>query len=112
MKNKDKRHIEIIISYCDKIEMLLDEYDNDYLIFQESDSFQLSTAMCVLQIGEYVSRLSDDFKIKNSQINWDLFKNMRNFITHQYEHVENYFIWSTLTEDIPKFKSDLKNIIF
>ena len=110
MKNKDKRNIDMNIQYCDKIELIMDEYDNDYLLFQESDSFQLATAMCILQIGEYIGRLSEDFKLNNSNIDWKKFKGMRDFVTHQYERVENYFIWTTLSEDIPKLKNDLYSI--
>ena len=45
MKNKDKRHIEVIITYCEKIDLILEEYNRDFLLYQESDSFQLSAAM-------------------------------------------------------------------
>jgi len=45
------------------LQILVDEYERDYLLFQTSQSFQLSTSMCIVQIGEYVSRLSDEFNI-------------------------------------------------
>ena len=57
MKNNDIQYVKKIIEYCDIADNLLDEYERDYLLFQTSQSFQLSTSMCIVQIGEYVSRL-------------------------------------------------------
>ena len=62
MKNNDALYIQKIIEYCDIAGSLLDEYERDYFLFKSSKSFLLSTIMCILQIGEYVSRLSDEFK--------------------------------------------------
>ncbi|WP_458405647.1 hypothetical protein [Methanobrevibacter sp.] len=47
---------------------LLEEYERDYAVFQSSKSFQLSTSMCIVQIGEYVSRLSDGFKQEHDNL--------------------------------------------
>lgn len=62
-----------IIEYCDIADILLDEYERDYQLFQSSKSFQLSTSMCIIQIGEYVSRLSDKFKEQHNHIPWKNF---------------------------------------
>lgn len=55
MKNNDILYIQKIIEYCDIVDSLLDEYERDYAVFQSSKSFQLSTSMFIVQIGEYVS---------------------------------------------------------
>ena len=107
MKNKDKYHIQKIIEYCDIIDQLLDEYERDYTIFQSSLSFQLSISMSIIQIGEYVNRLSDEFKEKHKNIPWKKIKGMRNFTTHQYEHIEFEVIWHTITIEIPELKEKL-----
>lgn len=51
MKDNDVLYIKKIIEYCDIADSLLDEYERDYLVFQSSKSFQLSTSMCIVQIG-------------------------------------------------------------
>ncbi len=48
MKNNDIKHIQKIVEYCNIVDSLLDEYERDYLIFQSSQSFQLSTSMCIV----------------------------------------------------------------
>ena len=112
MKNRDSSYVKKIIDYCDIVDGLLDEYGNDFLIFQSTISFQLSVSMCIIQIGEYVSRLSDDFKDKNNHIPWRKIKGMRNFTTHQYENVELDMIWHTITEELPDLKNELLAINF
>lgn len=41
MKNNDIHTIQKIIEYCDIVDILLDEYERDYQLFQSSKSFQL-----------------------------------------------------------------------
>ena len=60
--------------------------------------------MCILQIGEYVSRLSDEFKESHDNIPWRKIKGMRNFAAHQYEHIEFEVLWHTITEELPELK--------
>ena len=39
----------------------MSEYDRDYKNYVEKISFQYSCNMCIIQIGELVGRLSDEF---------------------------------------------------
>ncbi|MDO5825491.1 MAG: DUF86 domain-containing protein [Methanosphaera sp.] len=99
-----------IIEYCDIVDSLLDEYNRDYIVFQTSNSFQLSTSICIVQIGEYVSRLSDEFKQQYDNIPWRKIKGMRNFAAHQYEHFEFEVLWHTITVELPQLKDNLLNL--
>ncbi len=111
MKNNDIPIIQKIIEYCDIVDILLDEYERDYQLFQSSKSFQLSTSMCIIQIGEYVSRLSDEFKEQHNHIPWKNIKGMRNFAAHQYEHFEFEVLWYTLTKELPELKDNLLKLL-
>ncbi len=71
MKNKDNlRYVMKIMEYCDTVNELLNEYGNDYSVFQSSKSFQLSTSMCIIQIGEYVGRIDEKFRQNHDFIPW------------------------------------------
>ena len=63
MGNRDLEYLDNIIGYCDKVEKILNEFDSNYDEFIVNDIFQLSCSMCIIQIGENVDRLSDDFKL-------------------------------------------------
>lgn len=65
----------------------------------------------ILIIGEASNKISIEIKSKNSQIEWRLLSDMRNFLIHQYYEVSNDVIWETIKKDIPKLKEDIYSII-
>ncbi len=67
--------------------------------------------MCVVQIGELVSRLSDDVKRRNPVIPWRVIKDTRNFYVHAYGSIDVSSVWDTLQQDIPGLKSACEAIL-
>ena len=67
--------------------------------------------MCIIQIGELVSRLSDDFLEVYNEIPWHAIKAMRNLHTHDYDRVDLSIVWNTLKEEIPYLKNQLEGIL-
>ena len=63
--------------------------------------------MCILQIGELVEKLSDDFRSKNSKMPWRDIKAMRNITAHNYGEI----LWGTATSDIPLLKDYCQSFI-
>lgn len=110
MKNRDKVYIGRIIDYCDKINDILSEIDYDYDVFITHEIYQLSCSMCVLQIGENVGKISDEFKEDHDDIPWSKIKGLRNIAAHQYEHVEFIVLWNTLVDRIPELREVLLNL--
>jgi uncharacterized protein with HEPN domain len=81
MGNRDLEHLDNIIDYCGKVENILNEFDSNYDEFIVNDIFQLSCSMCIIQIGENVYMLSDNFKENYNHIPWRSIKDMRNIMT-------------------------------
>ena len=67
--------------------------------------------MCIIQIGELVSRLDDSFTELHAGIPWRKIKGMRNIFAHNYDIVSNDILWGTVTEDIPGLKKDIASIL-
>ncbi len=67
--------------------------------------------MCIIQIGELVSRLSDEFLEQNKQIPWHAIKSMRNLHAHDYDRVDLDIVWNTLREDIPDLYKQLEDMV-
>ena len=44
--------------------------------------------MCIVQIGELVSQLSDVLKSQNKSIPWQIIKDTRNFYVHNYGAID------------------------
>ncbi len=111
MKDKDLHNLNMLIEYCQIIDELLAEYDYSFELYKSKKSFQLSTSMCIIQLGEYVNRLSDEFKEEHNHIPWKKIKGTRNFTTHQYHGINHRIMWKTLTVKIPELKEELELLL-
>ena len=67
--------------------------------------------MCVVQIGELVSQLSDEVKAQNKAIPWRIIKDTRNFYVHAYGSIDIPSVWDTLVNDIPALKTACEEIL-
>lgn len=113
MQNESRTNkiiLEKIIDYCDKVEILIERFGSKYENFDSDFGFQMACGMCIIQIGELITRLSEDFKNKHSEIAWNKIKGMRNIYAHDYESLDLKKIWVTLTQDVPTLKESLKEI--
>ena len=72
MKQADRVVLQKMIGYCDDISDLMDRFGKSYESYATDIAYQYAAAMCVLQIGELVSRLSDEAKEATKQIPWRL----------------------------------------
>ena len=61
--------------------------------------------MCVIQIGELVSELSDNAKSLDPSVPWQIIKDTRNFYVHAYGAIDLESVWETLISDIPALKT-------
>jgi uncharacterized protein with HEPN domain len=68
--------------------------------------------MCILQIGELVGKLSDEFKAKYNAVPWKDIKAMRNIAAHNYGEMDLEILWETATIDVPKLKEYCAGVIF
>ena len=62
-------------------------------------------------IGEASSRISDDYKLLNSEIEWRILKDFRNFIIHEYFGINNQIIWDTIQFRLPELKVAISKLI-
>ena len=111
MKNSDREILRKIVKYCDDVEYLKEKYNFDFTKYENDISFQYSCNMCIIQIGELVSRLSNEFIEEYNMIPWYAIKGMRNLHAHDYENVDFEIVWNTLVEDIPNLKEQINCMI-
>lgn len=111
MKHRDKLIIEKIVDYCDKISVTLKRFDNSYEAFETDDVFYSASCMYVLQIGELVSKLSDEFKKEYDKMPWQQIKDMRNIVAHAYGDLDRETTWNTMVESVPELREYCCNIL-
>jgi uncharacterized protein with HEPN domain len=108
---RDKRILEKIIGYCQRIQSNLNRYHYSFEAFQTDYLFQDACCMCVVQIGELVSQLSEETKHQNRAIPWRVIKDTRNFYVHAYGSIDIPSVWTTLTEDIPELQEACEKLL-
>lgn len=84
INSRDGNIIKHIMEYCRQIEETNREFEDDYKAFISSNTYRNALSLCILQIGERVTVLSDEFKEAHPQIPWRDIKAMRNIVAHRY----------------------------
>ena len=108
---RDRLILQKIVLYCQRIVDNLDRYHHDFSAFEQDYLFQDACCMCVVQIGELVSQLSDEVKAQNKAIPWRIIKDTRNFYVHAYGSIDIPSVWDTLVDDIPALKTACEDIL-
>lgn len=111
MRKSESIILSKIVKYCDDIDYLMIQFEHSYAQYCHNIAFQYACNMCIIQIGELVSRLSDDFMLANPHIPWRAIKSMRNLHAHDYESVKLEIVWETLTKDIPVLRNQLTELL-
>ncbi len=108
---RDRLILQKIVLYCQRIADNLDRYHHDFSAFEQDYLFQDACCMCVVQISELVSQLSDEVKAQNKAIPWRIIKDTRNFYVHAYGSIDIPSVWDTLANDIPALKNACEEIL-
>lgn len=108
---RDLNVLKHIIEYCDQIGETNREFDDDYDKFLDSNTYRNALSLCILQIGELVTVLSDEFKEEYKEIPWRDIKAMRNIVAHRYGTVDKEMLWNTVHEDVPELKGFCKTVL-
>jgi uncharacterized protein with HEPN domain len=110
MLTKDQHCLEAIIEATDRIIEYTsgfksaDDFNNDHRNFD-------ATMMNFVVIGEMVDKLSDDFKVNNSKIEWLKIKGFRNLVAHDYFGIDAEEVWQIIKNKIPKLRSDITGLL-
>ena len=108
---RDIDSLKKMIVYCRNAETFVERRKNDFTTYREDVLFQYACNMCVMQIGELVNRLSDDFIENHSELPWHAIRAMRNLYAHEYEKIDLKIVWETLTKRIPELREQLESMI-
>ena len=103
--------LEHIVSYCQQIEQTVDRFGNDFSVFQNDAIYRNAAALCILQIGELVGKLTDEFRVQHPSSPWRQIKAMRNIVAHNYGTVDPETTWEIISDDIPALKKYCEAIL-
>lgn len=59
-----------VLRYCGRLDGAVERFGSDYATFEADTVYQDSCSLCIIQIGEAVNRLSDEFVAAHSEVDW------------------------------------------
>src|SRR4051812_10369762 len=86
-------------------------YDKTQADFQQDFILQAATERWVEIIGEASYKISTEFKIKYSDIEWKSIEGLRHVIVHEYFGLDLERIWVVTQMDIPELKWKIEKLI-
>jgi len=109
--NRDTYIIKKVIKYCAEASETVLRFGDSLETLKADNIYRNAAAMCILQIGELVGNLSDEFIEKYKDMPWKQIKGMRNIAAHGYEEFDVDILWQTLKEDLPLLKKYCVEIV-
>ena len=111
MKDRDISILWKIVDYANEIEGTIIRFELDLNKFENDYVVKNAISMCLLQIGELVGKLTDEFKLKYSKMEWRDIVSIRNRAAHTYGSMDIEILWNIAESDVPKLKCYCESII-
>ena len=102
--DRDMNILEHIIKYCDQIQQTVSRFGDSYDVFAADEIYRNAAALCVLQIGELVGKLTEEFRERYPGAPWRQIKGMRNIVAHSYGSVDPETTWEIIQADAPALR--------
>lgn len=102
---RDREHLKAIVRHARKIERYVSRFGSTYSDFESNEDYQDLCYYALVQIGETVRALSEDFTLAHESIPWDEIYGMRCYLVHGYDNVSARIIWAAIERDIPELCS-------
>ena len=111
MKKSDKFTIIYMIELCDDVYYLKERFGDSYDDLIVDKAYQLAVSMVIVNLGESVTKLSEEYLEEHSEIPWREIVGMRNIFAHNYLGINFTELWDTIEYDIPELKDSLNNLL-
>ncbi len=108
MNTRDNQIIAKVLAEIDVILTLVEGYTE--ASFCRDERTKRAVRMTLINIGELVKNLSEDFKLEYPLIPWRSITGMRDITAHKYQTLRMGDVWATVQEEIPSIKNQLVKI--
>lgn len=109
LNTKDTGLLYQIIDKCDRVNKKVYEINKD--IFERDYDLQDIIAFNLMQIGELVKRLSNEFRKEYNKVSWSEIAGMRDKLVHHYDKLNLKVVWDTAFNDCPKLQAYCRDIL-
>jgi len=111
-KENDLLYLLNILEYSGKIWKYTENIANAEALYELNEQLNLNASLTLLaNIGENVSKISEEIKKEYQGIEWQSIKDFRNKIVHNYAGIDVDIVFEIITEDLKKLKPKIEQII-
>ena len=111
LENRDLYIVEKILKYCTEINDAHSTFGKSFENFTTNSVYKNAVCLCLLQIGELSTRLSDEFKENHKNIPWRQIRGMRNVVAHEYGNIDDETVWETVEDGVGELVAFCKNAL-
>ena len=109
LSTKEKGILIYIIEHCKRVEEKTTGATRE--ILDTNKDVEEIVCFNILQIGELVKKLSDEFIVKYNKVQWKSIKGMRDRVAHGYDTLDRDQIWKAASKDIVPLREYCEEII-
>lgn len=112
MIQTDLTYLRVILHFCQSVSQMTGKYGNTFLAFETDVDYCHASCFCVMQIGEAITHLSDDFiKHSGSRVRWAKYKELSRKIMYGFETIDLSSVWNTIQCGLPALERYCDEII-
>ena len=111
MRQADRQILEKMCGYCDDGASIVEQCGGDVAYFADHFVYQYAGSMCIMQMGELVTKLPEEVLAAAPQVPWRLIRGARNIHAHDYARVKPETIWDSLVNDFPALRRQLQTLL-
>ncbi|GHU68062.1 antitoxin [Clostridia bacterium] len=111
MRDRDVVILNKIIQYAKEIAFTIEKFAVTESGLESDFVSKNAISMCILQIGELVGHLSDEFKLENDAIPWQAIRGMRNIAAHNYGEFDIKTLWEMAASEVPALQEYCESAI-
>jgi len=107
-KHNDFLHLLTMLESLEKILVFSREVDDAEAFYKQNDQLNFNAVLNLLaHVGETSSKLSDDFQMDVSGIDWKQIKGLRNRIVHDYLGLDTLKVFQIVRQEVPMLLNEL-----
>ena len=109
MSKRNTAILTKIVEEAFALEQILNEIDES--AFLANDLIVRATCMTLINVGELIKNLNEDFRVSHSHIPWKDIAGFRDVAAHGYFTLRMDRVWLYATKEMPVFVAQIKEIL-
>jgi len=112
-QKNDLLYLLNILESIGKVELYCSGIGSAEEFFSINDQLNFNATLNLLaNIGESVSKLSEELKSQSSEVDWKRIKGFHNQVAHNYMGIDIYIVFDVVQKDLSKLKASVYAFIF